>query len=287
MKSCVGGGKYDVKIKLDGKLFLQGGKNEVNNAVKAIKKFVSAPWAFGDFEDTRFFLELEVPVNLHPEIIGDGAHLGQVRERWQVDVYLPPIGARSTNCVIKGYTQEDILGALEQISDYSGLESRKNSDGIYIVSGGHRKNGHEAFENGDFNAACEAYSKAIEFNSYDNRVIISLMYRAKTHIELGNWQLAVDDCNKGLEKIRLAVNNKEFDYQHQQDSCIPILMTRRAKANVHLGNHESAIKDITEALHLKPNNIKIQTDVEYVKEHFKKVSTTSIFDRVTLSSLFK
>ena len=106
-----------------------------------------------------------------------------------------------------------------------------------------------------------------------------LMYRAKTHIELGNWQLAVDDCNKGLEKISLTVNNK--------DSIIPIFMTRRAKANVHLGNHESAIKDITEALHLKPNNIKIQTDVEYVKEHLKKVSTTSIFDRVTLSSLFK
>ena len=132
----------------------------------------------------------------------------------------------------------------------------------------------------------QAYSKAIEFTSYKN-LAMPLMYRAKTHIELGNWQLAVDDCNKGLEKIRLAVNNKEFDYQHQQDSCIPILMTRRAKANVHLGNHESAIKDITEALHLKPNNIKIQTDVEYVKEHLKKVSTTSIFDRVALSSLFK
>ena len=107
-------------------------QENVNNAVDAIKRLARAPWAFSKFRDTRPFVELEVPISHHGRIVGiGGASVTQVREEFEVDIKLPPMNIDSKICVIRGKTEEDVLGALYRVSDYAKLFFTKVNN-VYI-----------------------------------------------------------------------------------------------------------------------------------------------------------
>ena len=115
---------------LNANSFVIRGENQKNVDLAAIsvKNLTRAPWAYRELNEEKLCMELDVPASHHGRIVGSGGEsITQVRERYGIDLRLPPLDIDSTLCVMKGPSMEINLQALEMIGDLSQLSFEHSS----------------------------------------------------------------------------------------------------------------------------------------------------------------
>lgn len=110
----------------------------------------------------------------------------------------------------------------------------------------HKEQGNVAFKNGDWNAALEAYTKAIKFNDKHNQLGTFYKNRAATYLKLKQYENVIRDCEKSLE----------FEPND------PKALFRRAQANEALGRFEDAYRDAIQVWNADTTNKSIQQFLE-------------------------
>lgn len=109
-----------------------------------------------------------------------------------------------------------------------------------------KEQGNAAFKSGDWNAAIEAYTKAIKCGNEHKQLATFYKNRAAAHLKLEKYEQAVRDCDKSLE---LEPNE-------------PKALFRRAQAKEHLGRFEEAYRDAVCVWNADKSDQSVKTFVE-------------------------
>ncbi|KAJ8916639.1 hypothetical protein NQ315_000284 [Exocentrus adspersus] len=128
----------------------------------------------------------------------------------------------------------------------------------------YKEEGNEAFKNSNWDQAVKLYTKAINLTSKDSRdAAVYYKNRAAAHLKLGDYQAAVEDCDKCLAII----------------PSDPKGLFRRCQALEALQRYEEAYKDATQIFKDDPGNKAVQPVLQrlfkIVQERAKQNAQTS------------
>jgi len=110
-----------------------------------------------------------------------------------------------------------------------------------------KERGNEAFREGKFQRAVEAYSRSL---GYEPQAPLVLSNRAESHLRLKDYRRAMEDATAALKLLPGHVKT----------------LLRRGRAAAASGRLRDALCDLTAALRIEPDNKRVQAELRKARE---------------------
>lgn len=126
-----------------------------------------------------------------------------------------------------------------------------------------RDRGAHFFKHGDYIAAVNAYTAALEFQPKNAQLLTN---RAAAHFQLMAFTSVIADCNRAVQILEKRKSDGVAEMSAADASAFGIALVRRGAAQLRLGMITDALSDLQRAVKLLPEDSALAADFSRVQE---------------------